>query len=459
MRIRLDSKKKNGNGWAIAIVILAVAIRIACVLVLRSHEVPRSTYEHGEIAANLVSGRGFSIEFLGASGPTSQQAPLYPLLVSGVYLVGGIETPRSLWLLQMGQALLGGLMVLGVQALARRVAPGRKAVALCAGFIAAIHPTLVYCVTHVQVSCLAATLLVWAFVLAYRAAASARARDVVLAACVLGLLVLTDPILGLTAPGMLWFLALERRDRGALFSRGTLLMASACLVVAPWIVRNALVHGEFVFVKSTLGYAFWQGNCRLSEGTDKVVRESVDEVLRRHQPGLEGLNRALWAARHEAGYIDDIALTPDDKRKLARLSEPERSRVLFRRALTDLRAEPGRYPRLCAKRLAAFILFDDTNPKTRNLVYRGAHLALTLAALAGLCLMPRSVRRSLRPTFLVAALIALFHSMTIVSARFHIPLEPLLALWSGCGMSPRQVLDERGVRAECVTQPRRLTVS
>ena len=52
----------------------------------------------------------------------------------------------------------------------------------------------------------------------------------------------------------------------------------------PWIVRNALVHGEFVAIKSTFGYAFWQGNCKLSEGTDKVVRTSVEQVLDEHGP-------------------------------------------------------------------------------------------------------------------------------------------------------------------------------
>ena len=40
--------------------------------------------------------------------------------------------------------------------------------------------------------------------------------------------------------------------------------------ISPWLVRNYRVHGEFVAIKSTFGYAFWQGNCALSEGTDKV---------------------------------------------------------------------------------------------------------------------------------------------------------------------------------------------
>jgi len=39
------------------------------------------------------------------------------------------------------------------------------------------------------------------------------------------------------------------------------------------------------------------------------------------------------------------------------------------------------------------------------------------------------------PTIVTVLLIALFHALTIVSARFHIPLEPLLAVWAGAGLS------------------------
>ncbi len=107
-----------------ALVGFAIAVRVAAVLVLQSHDVPRSTYEHGEIAANLLAGRGFSMHFLGADGPTSQQAPVYPAIVALAYWIGGVETPQALLLLEFGQALLGGVLVLGVIRLARTDCPG-----------------------------------------------------------------------------------------------------------------------------------------------------------------------------------------------------------------------------------------------------------------------------------------------------------------------------------------------
>ena len=472
------------------LIALAVAARAAAVLALQSHAVPNSTYEHGAIAANLLAGRGFATRFLGADGPTSQQAPIYPCLVAAAYAAGGVGTPRALLLLELGQAALGGLLVAAVMALAREAAPGRPRLAALAGLVAAVHPTLVYAATHVQVALLAATLLAATLALAYRCGRTGRDRDALAAGLALALLALTDPILGLAAPGIAWAVAQGRWRRSdsagtsgsspadvlegpslagkppvapeilrpepgatgglparvrdgpacAIIRPVALIALAAGLGVAPWVARNARVHGEFVFIKSTFGYAFWQGNCALSEGTDKVVRPSVERALGRNRGGLRGLNDSLWAARHEAGYLDDIALTRADYRTLAGLSEPARSRLLFRRALADLRADPGRYPRLCLRRLRYFVLFDETNPKTRNFAYRASHLALTALAALGWAFMPPDLRRRLGPTALTAALVAAFHALTIASARFHVPIEPLMGLWAAAGMADRHAL-------------------
>ena len=434
----------RGISWVL--IVLAVLARAAAVIVLQSHTVPNSTYEHGAIAENLLAGRGFAVKFLGADGPTSQQAPVYPVIVAAAYAVGGVGTPRGLLILELGQAALGGLLVAGVLMLAREVAPGRVWVARSAGLIAALHPTLVYAATHVQVALPAATLLTFALACGYRTGRTGTLRDAFLTGAVLALLILTDPILGLAAVGVGMAVACAGRegrgDRRALLGVVGLTVLVGLL---PWTVRNYRVHGEFVAVKSTFGYAFWQGNCALSEGTDKVVRPSVEWALDgvKSARGPQEWNAALWRARHEAGYIDDVALSADDYRRLAAVSEPERSRILFRRALAELADDPGRYPRLCLRRLRAFVLFDATNPKTRNAVYRSSHLGLTVLAALGLLLARPETRRRLGPTVVTAALIAVFHALTIVSARFHIPIEPLMAVWAACGLTRFSPAPER----------------
>ncbi|MHB1560977.1 MAG: hypothetical protein ACYC61_26280 [Isosphaeraceae bacterium] len=429
---------KKGRLLEAAIIVLAIAARVAAVFVLRNHEVPQSTYEHGEIAANLLAGRGFSIRFLGADGPTSQQAPVYPVVVAAAYAIGGVETPRSLLLLELAQCLLGGLLAWGTMRLAGEIAPEQRGMAFVAGLIAAIHPTLVYAATHVQVAGLGATLLVWTLGLGYRTGTSGRTRNAALAGTLLALLALTDPILSLAALGIAWAVYQGQRQLTSALRLLAVTLAVALAGITPWVLRNARIHGEFVPIKSTFGYAFWQGNCARSEGTDKVRRASVERVLQRGAAGtsLDKWNRSLWAARHEAGYIDDIALTKDDRARLGRLSEPERSRVLFRRAIAELATDRWRYPRLCLRRLGYFVLFDETNPKSRSMIYRVPHVALTLLAAIGLVFAGRPIRKRLLPTIAVAAAVTLFHALTIVSARFHMPLEPLMAVW-GAAMFAR----------------------
>ncbi|HZW32654.1 MAG TPA: hypothetical protein VFF52_18220 [Isosphaeraceae bacterium] len=424
-----------------ALILLAIAVRVAAVLVLRSYDVSRSTYEHGEIAANLLAGHGFSMRFLGAEGPTSQQAPVYPLCVAAAYALGGVGTPRALLILELGQSVLGGLLVWGVLRLARLVAPGHRWLAAVAGLVVAVHPTLVYAATHVQVATLGTTVLVWTLAAGYQAGATGRPRDAVIAGGWLALLALTDPILSLASIGVAWAIAQGRTGvpgrRRQSFRLTTLAIVTGLAGIAPWLARNVQVHGELVAIKSTFGYAFWQGNCALSEGTDKVRRSSVDRIVERSRTAasLSSLNRMLWTARHEAGYLDDIALTRADYRLLGSVTEPQRSRILFHRALAELRAEPWRYLRLCLRRLRYFLLFDETNPKSRVWAYRVAHLGLTLFALAGLLLASPGVRSRLLPTIAIAAALTVFHTLTIVSARFHIPIEPMMALWGAAGLT------------------------
>ncbi len=301
----MDRKRR---GFEAAIIALAIAARVAAVLVLRNYEVPRSTYEHGEIAANLLAGRGFSIEFLGASGRTSQQAPVYPLVVAAAYAVGGVETPRALLILEVGQCLLGGLLVWGVIRLVREVAPGRPRMERLAGLVVAIHPTLVYAATHVQVAGLGAALLVWTLALGYRAGAGRRTRDAAFAGALLALLALTDPILSLAIVGI--GLAVLERNRGLIpsITLMAVTLAVALAGVSPWLIRNARVHGELVPIKSTFGYAFWQGNCSLSEGTDKVRRASIEPILDRAEAraSLSEWNRA--SGRHATRLATSMTL-------------------------------------------------------------------------------------------------------------------------------------------------------
>ena len=190
-----------------------------------------------------------------------------------------------------------------------------------------------------------------------------------------------------------------------------------------------------MFIKSTFGYAFWQGNHPISWGTDKIPKPSAETIRLDHDGTLRGMDRALWEARHETLYIDDVLLKPTGYRRFDGLTEPQRSSLLGREAWQYICQDPGRYLRLCLQRLRYFLLFDETNPKAANRLYRVSTVAWLVLALVGL-LVSRGRWRRLWPTYALFAAVALFHSLVIVSARFRIPVEPVSFLWIAAGLAP-----------------------
>lgn len=434
----------------------ALTFRLAAIWLIGAYRAAEgTTYEHGEIAENLLKGQGFSVWFLGTSGATSQQAPFYPGLLAAVYYFFGIGTAASLLAMQVLQAVAGTWLAVCVVWLCWSLLTERPALGLAAGWIAALDPTHLYMVTHFQTALWSAlvltTLLAW---VAWPVGRHSWTKAL-FAGLLAGWLALIDPILALALPFAAWLF--WRGDRDLVVAGGWLgefwsrcgralrlatIGLAATAVVAPWLYRNYRVHGELVFVKSTFGYAFWQGNNPASWGTDKIPKTN-DEVLRNEHDGtLAGRHQALWNARHETLYIDDVLLKPTGYRDFEGLSEPARSRLLGRQAAQFVAAHPGQYLRLCLRRLRYFLWVDETNPKARNGLYR----LTTIAWLASVCLgmvLLRARWRTLWPLAGIFASVTLFHAFTITSARFRIPVEPLTFVWAAASLA----LLSRGIEA------------
>lgn len=432
--------------------LFALAVRVCTVSLLPAAREAAATYEHGEIAANLVSGRGFSVTFLGTHGPTSQQAPLYPAILALAYKAFGVDSAPAVLCMQLLQCVAGTLLVLSSAWLGWSLIPERRELGWLAGVGAAVYPAHVYMVTHVQTVCFSTLHLT--LLAAWAASPWGGSRTIKAAGLGLlaGLLLLWDPILLLTLPfiAVLYWQSCARVDgcRGRppacrISQAGwspcwmrLLLAACVCAAtVAPWLYRNWRVHGEFVFVKSTFGYAFWQGNNPISWGTDKVPKPSAEAIRQAHDGTLAGIDRAMWEARRETLYIDDVLLKPTGYCEFAGLSEPARSRVLLERAMEFIREHPERYVALCGKRLRYMLLFDETNPRAASRVYRASTVVWLVLSLVGLWVL-RPWWGRLWPTVGAAVALVLFHTCTIASARFRIPLEPLTFVWAAGSVAP-----------------------
>jgi len=334
---------------------------------------------------------------------------------------------------------------LAVVWLAWLLLPEEPDVGWAAGLGAAVYPTHLYMVTHMQVAVWAALVLVLLVAVVVSPRWRKSGRGAVLAGLLSGLLLLIEPILALALPicaVAFWrgesFAGLRSRSPTRPIRRVLVMAAVAAVVIAPWTVRNRVVHGRWIFIKSTFGYALWQGNNPLSWGTDKIPKGSAELARHEHDGTLLGIDRALWEARHETLYIDDVLLKPAGYARFAGLSEPDRSWLLGREAVAFIRQNPARYARLCLARLRYFLLFDQTNPKAANRLYRAATATWLVLAAVGV-LVSRSRWRALWPTYAIFAVVTLFHALVISSVRFRVPLEPLSFVWAATAVAPLAV--------------------
>lgn len=442
------AQRLRNHAW-LALLAIALLLRVAAVIVLAPADGRPSTYEHGVIAENLLAGRCFSVTYLGTDGPTSQQAPWVPTVLAVCYWIFGSGAHEGIVAYQLLQCLVGTAVVAAAARLAWALFPERPLIGWTVAWAAALYPPHIYMATHVQAAPWAALAVTLLFLAATQAGRSPTPRRLLTLGLVGGWLLLIDPILALVIPPVLCSLALtlfrnqpratnhEPRTQAALRSAKPALAAAACMlaVTAPWLVRNYHVHGEFVFIKSSFGYALWQGNNALSHGTDKVPKSTTADIAASHDGSLRGRNQALWEARHETLYIDDVLLKPTGYVEFAGLSEPARSRLLGDKAYAWIRSNPADYIRLCFQRLNYFLLIDRTNPKASNGIYQASSIIWFALAAVGL-FASRSRWSKLWPLIAAFGATALFHTLTITSARFRIPVEPLSFVWAVAGFEP-----------------------
>ena len=429
-------------GWAKALLLLAVALalRLAAIGYLRSYEHCYG-YEHAAIATNYLQGRGFSIRFLGHFGPTSQQAPWYPLLLAAAYRLGGIQSWQAHLGVQLLQAVAGAVACLLLVRLVRSRLPHRAGVAWTAGWLLACDPVQIVAAGHLQV--LPWVVLVLLAVLAWAAGAPVpRDRFPWLASLGLGvlcgLMLLVEPILALATPPA-WWLLLRRVAGSGGFLRPRVIVAAVLVplvawgVIAPWLWRNYRVHGQFVFIKSTFGYAFWQGNNPHSLGTDRLPKGGPAPAWPAAGRSWHQWWQQLNQARHEFLYIDDVLLKPHGYRRFAGLNEPQRSALLGHEAWQWVRRHPERYLRLCAFRLGYFFYADWTHPKGSTGPYRLRSAVLWLLVCLGAFALRGELVRWM-PLLLIVALVVGFHVVTIYAPRFGIAVQPLLLPLAAAGL-------------------------
>jgi 4-amino-4-deoxy-L-arabinose transferase-like glycosyltransferase len=217
-------------------------------------------WEAGRIASSLAAGRGFSDPFQGTTGPTAWVAPLYPVLLAGIFRTFGTYSRLSGWVALTFNSACSVLTAVILYHLGRELFGERTG--RWAGWAWALLPYAVYWPTRVVWdTSLTACLLALVLLLTVRLGRSPTGRLFTAFGLAWGLLALANPVaLSFALPSWAW-VCWEQRRKGVL-SPPRLLGAGLLflLCVVPWLLRNYQTFGELVFIRSNFGEELRLGN-------------------------------------------------------------------------------------------------------------------------------------------------------------------------------------------------------
>lgn len=443
--MKLKAGKDFGGDGRIAgaIFLLALAARVgAAYLMGAADHLPETTHhEHASIAKSLAEGDGFRFNFFGhLDRPvlTSIEAPLVPGLLAGSFLLFGVETPAAFRFVLLIQLLISSATVLGIGYVGGRL--GGKRLGVVSAVLATFYPPLVVSCLHIQAlpwNLFWLTGLLVATVRWYdpdprTSCPLNRSKDwtnsLLFAAAGIGGL-LTDPILAAPLLALLAFVSFVNSPRGPHLRMAGLTLVLIAIGIAPWTIRNYQVHGRLIFIKDSLPFVFWQGNCAASLGTDKLIvqPEQTQQLTAVWNPFQA--NRHAFAARLEAVGVNSslpVAFIDELQSLTTEIARMDRFRDLSAALLTE---EPLHYVGGCLRRVWYLLWFDLTNPRSYLWHYRISYLMLLALAAPTLCQTKHW--RTLTPVLLVAGSLAIVHVLVITSARFRIPFELLLLYPAG----------------------------
>jgi 4-amino-4-deoxy-L-arabinose transferase-like glycosyltransferase len=246
--------------WPLAIFALGLLVGLAAVaFAFRAQTLVDNRpdpYYFGAMGKSLAHGEGFTPYGL----LIKRRAPLYPLMIGGLYAAFG----EHVLLVQLLQCLFFATTCLLVFDLGRRLFNTRTGA--IAGIVCAVHPLLLRYVAdlHLETSfTFFMTLTLWLMVRFREKSTIARGAQVGAAAALASLtkaLAILFP--GLFAAGVVLSVLRARRAGGSARPPWVPLLAMFAVmaaVISPWTVRNYKVTGHFVPISTGMSDAFLRG--------------------------------------------------------------------------------------------------------------------------------------------------------------------------------------------------------
>jgi 4-amino-4-deoxy-L-arabinose transferase-like glycosyltransferase len=404
-RPKAESRHSRFLAGTLVVSALGVVLSALFVILLRQDVIRSDETYYLPLAQRILSGSyddGYII-----------RPPLYPLFLAALLKIFGLALKPAL----LVQSVLGGGLVYLVSFIGMR--QGFALAGLVTALLVAICPDIIFTYSRFLSEVIYLPVFILSFYLLDNALRSERSGDTVGAGAAFGVAALVRSVslfLGIFLAG--WFVI--RRSREGRFSRSSLKSAALFLVtmfivITPWTVRNAVVHGGFIPTGTsgafnlyylTSGSPYLEAMAEWSSWGSQPERQR--EGLRRWRDYLKGdptfhLRQLITRTREVKAVFPALLGQPQ-------WQDPPEPR------------KPGA---------------DSTTPFKYSETFAGiwdsvrtcwAWLVLGLGIL-GLVKFEESRRRNLILAILI--FLYVFHTTTIAKPRLFIPASVLLALPAG----------------------------
>ncbi len=387
--------------WIVAIALL---LRVGWIVIGHTYKFKSADdnfsfgWEMGRIAASLASGHGFSNPFGPATGPTAWEPPLYPYLTAGVFLVFGIYSKTSAFVLLTLNSIFSALTCIPIFLIARKIFSEKVAVG--SAWAWALLPNVIFwCTRAVWETSLAALLLTTIFWVSLTLEDTDGWMPWLQFGLLWGFAALSSTSLlsFLPAAGLWGWYRRAQRGKGSL--AGVALSSVVFLAcITPWLIRNYQTFGKFIFVRDNFGAELRLGNGPGADGTWMEYLHPTQNVYAMRQ----------YQAMGELAYVA----------------------MRKRQAIDYIRADYARFAGLCVKR---FIYFWAGPPKAMQPWWmddakNSLFLASSVLTFWGLA---RALRLRKPGAWLLFWLILLYPAIYYVvfpAPRYRHPLEPEMTI-------------------------------
>ncbi len=376
--------------------------------------------DYDMIAMNIINGQGFSW-YPGV--PISYRPPLYQFFLAGIYFLFG----HSYAAVRIIQALIGALTCIITYFIGKELY--NKKIGRLSSLFLAFYPSAIYFSGHIYTEGIFIFLLTISIFYSIKAFKEPSLKNQVIFGILIGLSILIRPMLLSFLPFIfIWCILIFRQKKVAI--KNFLIISFFILItIAPWTVRNYIVHHKFIPVATLGGFSLFACNnpfqkdgiwCLPTELQWKEIGEEPPNVSPRppspYYPPSIDIAPALW-------WKD--------------LSEVENDRKYHKLAINWIKNNPKEFIGLWGKKLIRFWEWETRSAAPIAQKYNLIN-ALTYGLLLPFMVIGIFLSLKERKKFLIIYLLILQFTLNTIlfygSTRFRAPLDPYLLILASIGI-------------------------